>query len=787
MELHISTAPYGVSLPSSHRAHAAKLKWFFNTHLFNGAKFRRRMRPNQRPLRIAFCCEKFWSQNGNPILYRQDECGNASQEGPNFIEVIGIGSRKDAILDFCLSSPVRPSSLRFWNFLIEDSMNVRLQQRLPGEDATPRVVEAPSVLQSSSKAVILVSYGSDYIRLVDILKKVKSTHRLIVGIVLKPFSFEGRRRQDEVINLVDKLEEYTNLFLVVDTDILLEKDLVTLDEALKTANTAISMTINAISILISDSKTKLLYSMQNTMKELKVSEVIKVLESYKEAKIGFGAGHSIKTSAMQAIYKCPFLGVGLKDFEGVLICILASSTVIDNSEVNDFLHTFHQATECTGEIIISLVHESSMEPNLIMATVITVGHTRRKASQGGSILSRLAQHFPSILNLLWRHPHESLETSGSNMPGSSSFSEVMHSSEPGEMPNMTPTDTMAEGFGNYSTELETLLSSNDKEVYCMRGDDSISEEKEIELLESTIDTSGLYGLNTEGVPPLQREPLVRLNLGQEYQISESFNEHDSGHGASPVLDNPCIYKLPVGVKASEELKNSLSILKNIRHQEKIAGDDMKRPTPRMSLNALSDATSEVVSEFYGSASSVLKGTCTDMSKKQGVLSVRAASMLEAERDSQKKWNPLVEMKYRGGIYRGRCQGGLPEGKGQLSLKDGSIYDGMWRYGKRSGLGTFYFSNGDVFQGSWRDDVMHGKGWLYFHTGDRWFVNFWKGKANGEARFYSKLGEIFFGHFRDGWRHGHFLCIDVDGARCLEIWDEGVLVSQKQLDSDAISG
>lgn len=35
---------------------------------------------------------------------------------------------------------------------------------------------------------------------------------------------------------------------------------------------------------------------------------------------------------------------------------------------------------------------------------------------------------------------------------------------------------------------------------------------------------------------------------------------------------------------------------------------------------------------------------------------------EAERDSPKKWNPIVEMPYRGGVYRGRCQGGLPEGK-----------------------------------------------------------------------------------------------------------------------------
>lgn len=37
-------------------------------------------------------------------------------------------------------------------------------------------------------------------------------------------------------------------------------------------------------------------------------------------------------------------------------------------------------------------------------------------------------------------------------------------------------------------------------------------------------------------------------------------------------------------------------------------------------------------------------------------------MLESERESQKKWSPVGKMNYRGGIYVGRCQGGLPEGK-----------------------------------------------------------------------------------------------------------------------------
>ncbi|KAK3006147.1 hypothetical protein RJ639_017542 [Escallonia herrerae] len=89
-------------------------------------------------------------------------------------------------------------------------------------------------------------------------------------------------------------------------------------------------------------------------------------------------------------------------------------------------------------------------------------------------------------------------------------------------------------------------------------------------------------------------------------------------------------------------------------------------------------------------------------------SVAIGFLMEVERDSQKKWSLIVKIKYRGGLYVGHCQGGLPEGKGRLSDGDGNIYDGMWRYGKKSGLGTFYFRNGDVFRGSWGDDAMHGK-------------------------------------------------------------------------------
>ncbi|KAF7133548.1 hypothetical protein RHSIM_Rhsim09G0078600 [Rhododendron simsii] len=871
MELHISTSLHKFPYPSLHPHFPKRL--FFTSHLFHGFNFPTRLKPYSRTLRFALCSEKDSSPNGSLYRENREEGGRSSREDSGFVEVIGIGSRKDAVLDFCLDSPSLSPSLRFW-FHVNMKVNQNNQhnmhgipngspslpdicvvakflcllleakwpmqnrfvrfERLEGHFAPPEspaslgisidvflwLIASPAsfpefVLNTNlcyclqmlhqafwklhqcccpapkqlSLFVATAGYGADHIRAVDILKTVKSTNRLVVGIILKPFSFEGRRRQDEVKDLIQNLQDHTNFCIVVDADVLLEKELVTLDEALKTANTAVFMAINGLSILTSESQKKLLDSQHDNVKELNVSDVMKILESYREAKIGFGAGHNMKTSIMRAVYDCPFLSVGLKDLDGVVICILSSSAVIDRSDVNAFLNTFRQTTECMGGIIISLVHEPTMEPNLIMATVLTIGHNRHQVSQESSIFSRLAQHFPFIVNLLRRKHPQSPEGEESYFPEDQSFSEALNT-DSGEMQSEIPAHGTAEDFGIYSTELQTVLSTNGVETYFLRGSDSSFEKKDVEYSEITTDSSDFDDLNVGGVPAFQREPLIPRNLGPGFRISEEWtNQGANDCRAISALDNLRIYKLPVGVKPSEELKNCLNLSNTIHHQEKSGEEDMMAQTqspPRMSWAALTDAGFEAVSEFYDSASAVFKGTDTDVCKKQGVLSARASSMLEAERESQQKWNPIVEISYIGGKYKGRCQGGLPEGKGQLSLRNGSIYEGMWRYGKRSGLGTFKFSNGDVFRGSWRDDVMHGKGWLYFHTGDRWFVNFWKGKANGEGRFYSKLGEIFFGHFKDGYRDGHFLCIDVDGSRYVENWDEGVLVSRKQLDADADS-
>ncbi|KAI4388809.1 hypothetical protein MLD38_001106 [Melastoma candidum] len=474
--------------------------------------------------------------------------------------------------------------------------------------------------------------------------------------------------------------------------------MVTLDEALKTVNNAVLLAINALAVLASsESKGKLFNSKQNKIKEVDVTDVIDALRRYKEGKIGFGAGFDVKTSVLQALSECQFLGLGVKDFNSTAVCILTIFSA-DQIDATVFLEAFREYSKYGGEVIVSSFHDSSMEAGFLLTTIITVGYLRENPKEDG-IFSRLVQSIPFFFNLFGKQNPEKSPVSEGSSP----------------LP-VGPMDA-EEQWGRTKVRGSTSAKINKASVQQSRvpeGDFmelngahfSSNEEGTVEFLEND-EKFGLHVQSPKGNPAFHGEQLKSWNYGTDLVgVKPSGEQRDGKHNAN-MRQN--------GIGENDDLVKA--------EAERLT--DKGHSSAGLGLGALQS--------FYNAVSTPLEDECLDISKKQGNVSARAASMLDAERNNPRTWNPLIEMEYRGCIYKGRCRGGLPEGKGRLLLRDGSIYDGMWHSGKRSGSGSYYFGNGDVFQGSWRGDVMHGKGWFYFHSGDRWFENFWKGKANGEGR------------------------------------------------------
>ncbi|EOY01211.1 1-phosphatidylinositol-4-phosphate 5-kinase, putative isoform 2 [Theobroma cacao] len=457
--------------------------------------------------------------------------------------------------------------------------------------------------------------------------------------------------------------------------------------------------MNTISVVISEKQRKHIDAVHDDMKELRVSEVVNILGKYKEAKLGFGAGYNIRTSISQALYECPFIGAGVKDLDGVVICVVASSNVINNNDVQAFLHTFRQTAEYTEDIIISVIHEPNLEPNLLVTTVVILGHLEEQTSQKSSLFTRLAQHFPFVFKLLRSSPSQSNGTSRNNFM-------VINKIDSNEMENKVALEGIPGDSDDYFGGIENVQNRKPSDLNSLSG----SDQNEVASLDGTTDSSTYYDEITEGIPTFHRDPLSGWNLGPGHQLAQEWaKERAADSEATPVLDNLSIFCLPVGVRSSEELTEGVNTLYASEFPELKSENDVKAPSflsSSRSWGALSDASLEVMREFYNTASTLLKGK-TDISKKQGVLSVRAASMLPNEihqKSGVLLWRCSTEEEFT----RGDAKEVFLKERGRLILGDGRIYDGMWRYGKRSGVGTFYFSNGDVFQGSWRDDLMHGK-------------------------------------------------------------------------------
>jgi hypothetical protein len=78
-----------------------------------------------------------------------------------------------------------------------------------------------------------------------------------------------------------------------------------------------------------------------------------------------------------------------------------------------------------------------------------------------------------------------------------------------------------------------------------------------------------------------------------------------------------------------------------------------------------------------------------------------------------------------GVYTGKCQNGLANGKGKSIGHD--TYIGTFKDGLPQGKGKYLFKNGDVFQGYWNNGYKDGKGRFdYTLNGAKYtLIGYWK--------------------------------------------------------------
>ncbi|MCE4556349.1 cell division protein FtsZ [Roseateles cellulosilyticus] len=210
-----------------------------------------------------------------------------------------------------------------------------------------------------------------------IARVAKEMGILTVGVVTKPFEFEGGRRAKAADTGLAELEANVDSLIVVLNDKLLDVlgDDVTQDQAFAHANDVLKNAVGGISDIIH------IPGLVNVDFE----DVKTVMSEPGKAMMGTAqaTGPDRATKAAEAAVACPLLeGIDLSGARGVLVLIAASRANFKLSESRNAMNAIKRYASEDAHIIYGTAYDESLGDALrvtVIATGLTAGRARQQA------------------------------------------------------------------------------------------------------------------------------------------------------------------------------------------------------------------------------------------------------------------------------------------------------------------------------------------------------------------------------------------------------------------------
>ncbi|WP_396657843.1 cell division protein FtsZ [Microbacterium sp.] len=198
-----------------------------------------------------------------------------------------------------------------------------------------------------------------------VAKIAKSIGALTIGVVTKPFSFEGRRRQQQAETGVAKLKEEVDTLIVVPNDRLLEiSDRgISMIEAFATADQVLLAGVQGITDLITTPG----------LINLDFADVKSVMQGAGSALMGIGSarGADRAIKAAELAVESPLLEASIEGAHGVLLSIQGGSN-LGIFEINDAAQLVKEAAHPEANIIFGTVIDDTLGDE-VRVTVIAAG------------------------------------------------------------------------------------------------------------------------------------------------------------------------------------------------------------------------------------------------------------------------------------------------------------------------------------------------------------------------------------------------------------------------------
>ena len=198
-----------------------------------------------------------------------------------------------------------------------------------------------------------------------VAKIAKSIGALTIGVVTKPFGFEGKRRQTQAEQGVARLKEEVDTLIVVPNDRLLEiSDRgISMIEAFATADQVLLAGVQGITDLITTPG----------LINLDFADVKSVMQGAGSALMGIGSarGADRAIKAAELAVESPLLEASIEGAHGVLLSIQGGSN-LGIFEINDAAQLVKEAAHPEANIIFGTVIDDTLGDE-VRVTVIAAG------------------------------------------------------------------------------------------------------------------------------------------------------------------------------------------------------------------------------------------------------------------------------------------------------------------------------------------------------------------------------------------------------------------------------
>ena len=186
---------------------------------------------------------------------------------------------------------------------------------------------------------------------------------LTVGIVTKPFSFEGKKRMEQALSGLENLRQYTDSLIIVSNNQLLEAiGRIPFVEAFREADNVLRQGVQTITDLIA----------VPAIINLDFADVRAVMESQGSALIGIGmaAGENKATDAATKAITSPLLEAHIRGAKKAIVNVTGGAN-INLMDADDAVRFIREAAGGEVDIIFGVALNEALGDNIIVTVIAT--------------------------------------------------------------------------------------------------------------------------------------------------------------------------------------------------------------------------------------------------------------------------------------------------------------------------------------------------------------------------------------------------------------------------------